>query len=514
MQGFEAKTLIFNDDVSDKFLEGAKAVYDAVTTTMGPGGNFVVFEESNRLYPTITKDGVSVARRIQLKDKFADMSAQLMIESANKQVHETGDGTTLTILLTFELYKAGIEALKTKKNRAEFKAELQKSVDKVQKRLKEVAIPITPEMLVDIATISCNNDKELGLMIADAITKVGPLGIVTAGKSNKSCNFIEHSHGYSWKRGVEYPEFMTKVGKLEYPECMIVVTNEPINWATDLVKLIEIVGLEPTVIIAPHIKDEAMGAIRHNTQKGNCRLAVISPEAIGESQMYELLDICALTGAKMLSAETGNQLRNIKAEDIGKCISLTSNMQKDTTIISENLDTYHDRIEELKALLISKHGQPEENMIKNSLAKLTGGIAEIKVHASTETEQREIMDRVDDAILACRSAIEEGIVEGGGVALNKIALELNWDISPVIYNVLRKPIRKILKNADFEEDVIVDIIDNARAYVAEKRNVSDDGMITLGVIDPVKVIRTALNNAISISGLLLQTTCCIAEVRE
>lgn len=513
MSEFDPKELIFGKDVQKKFLEGCKKVYDAVSPTMGPAGNFVVFEEQSRLYPTITKDGVSVARRIQLEDKFEDMAAQLMIESANKQVNETGDGTSLTILLTYELYKAGIKALKKHKSITEFRKSLQESIDLVKEELFCKSTKIDKKLLLDIATISANNNQELGKLISEAIIKVGDLGIVTAGKSLNNKTYIDYSDGYRWKRGIEYPEFMSKVGVLEYPACNIVVTNDPIVWANDMIKLVEIVNQEPTIIIAPHVRDEAMGAIRQNSQKGFVRMAVISPETIGDAQMFEMQDIADLTGATFLNAEAGNQLKNIKKENIGKCQMIKSTLNGMTTILGSNKETLNKRLEQLKEMKKNKDDKFNLDYINNSLAKLTGGIAEIKVHASTETEQKEIIDRVEDAILACRSAKEEGVVEGGGVALMKIANEIKHRLNPVIFNVLQEPIKKILTNADFKKREIKFILKNQYGYRVDTQTPANRSMLELNVIDPTKVLRTSLDNALSISGLLLQTTCCIAEKR-
>jgi len=498
---FKPKKIIYGEEVTKKLTEGARKVYEAVTTTMGPAGNLVCFEHPSRIYPTATKDGVSVASMINLADPFEDMAAQLMIEGARTQLHTSGDGTTLTILLTYVAYCEGLKI----KNKSELKHIMQEETESIIKQLKDQAIPVDAEKIQDIATISTNGNKELGKLIADAIIKVGEHGIVKSGKSYTSNNEVEHSSGYSIAKGIKYAEFFTEVDALNYENCNIVVTDQNINWATDLRALAEIVDKQPTIIFAPYVGDEALGSLRASCAKSGFHIAIIEPESIGESQKFELNDISSLTGATFLERDSGVNFKDIKKEHIGKASRVHSVYSKQSTIIYQHKrpNGFFERTKALQSML-SEENQALKDRAKTSLAKLTGGVAVIKIAATTDTEQKEIIDRVDDAILACRSAQEMGIVDGGGCAL--------WccDVDTDMFEeIVLAPRRKILSNAG------IDIDDDETGDGGPAYNISTGTVIksmsAIGVIDPVKVIITALQNAVSIAGVLLNTTCLICE---
>jgi len=508
---FKPKDILFSEDVEAKFLAGAEKVYNAVTTTMGAGGNLVCFDSHDRLYPTATKDGVSVASQIVLDDPFENLSAQLMIEGARKQVHKSGDGTTLTILLAYEIYKNGVEALKDGGNRTLFKQEMDNAKEFIISEIKKRSIKADANLIRDIATISTNGSDELAYLISTAIKKVGKYGIIKSGKSYTSKHELDHSNGYSIKRGIKFPEFMTKVDICDYQEPNIVVTDQPIMWSTDLLALGEMVQKEPTVIFCPECREEALGAIRQANTKQGAHIVVIEPESIGASQKFELADIACITGATFIEREGGINFKDLKKAHLGKADSVYSVYSKQTTVIKRKSKggNYNERLEALKKMLGDDNEVLKERA-KVSMAKLSSGVATIKVFADTETEQKEIIDRVDDAILACKSAQEMGIVNGGGVELFNIAKLKEGFALPLgqiqVFQAIRQPMLKICSNADFKIGAV-----NVNGYSLDKLSTTNESMIKLGIVDPAKVLITALEHAISVAGTMLKTTCAMAD---
>jgi len=508
---FNPKDILSGKELEAKFLNGAKTVNDTVTTTMGAGGNLVCFDSHDRLYPTATKDGVSVASQIVLDDPFENLSAQLMIEGARKQVHKSGDGTTLTILLAYEIYKNGVEALKNGGNRTLFKNQMDKAKKFIVEELKKRSIKADDKLIRDIATISTNGSEELASLISTAIKKVGKYGIIKSGKSYTSKHELDHSNGYSIKRGIKFPEFMTKVDICDYQEPNVIVTDQPIMWATDLLELGEIVQKEPTVIFCPECREEALGAIRQANTKQGAHIVVIEPESIGASQKFELADIACITGATFIEREGGINFKDLKKAHLGKADSVYSVYSKQTTVIKRKSKdgNYNDRLKALKKMLGDDNEVLKERA-KISMAKLSSGVATIKVFADTETEQKEIIDRVDDAILACKSAQEMGVVNGGGVELWRIAHSKEGLVlgvgEKVVLQAIMQPMNKICDNADFS----VNSVDKGGYSIKELRSTKEE-MIELGIVDPAKVLITALEHAISVAGTMLKTTCAMAD---
>jgi chaperonin GroEL len=378
---------------------------------------------------------------------------------------------------------------------------MQEETASIVEQLKAQARPVDSEKIQDIATISTNGNKELGKLIADAIEKVGEHGIVKSGKSYTSKHEVEHSSGYSIAKGIRYAEFFTEIDALNYEDCNIVVTDQNINWATDLKALADLVVKQPTVIFAPYVGEEALGSLRASCAKSGFHIAVIEPESIGEAQKFELQDIASLTGATFLERDSGVNFKDIKQEHIGKAERVHSIYSKQSTIIYQHKRPkgFYERTKALQSML-SEENQSLKERAGISLAKLTGGVAVIKIAATTDTEQKEILDRVDDAILACRSAQEMGIVAGGGVALAQCGV-----LSDMFMKIIYAPIRKILSNAGIEYNQSFVIGYNISTGAEIK------SMANIGVIDPVKVIITALQNAVSIAGVLLNCTCLICE---
>jgi chaperonin GroEL len=505
---FTNKKFKFNKEAIDALLEGAKVVYDAVRITMGPAGKLVVSDQKS-VYPTATKDGVTVASMIKLKDPFKDLGAQLLIQAARRQVTESGDGTTLTIVLAYAMLKYGIDAIVSGcYNSTVLIYDMEHNLKEAIGRLKEISKQVTNKKeLESVATIACNGNKEIGEMIAKAITKVGKYGIVSKSKSLNTKNYVTFTNGYEWNRGIEHQNFMTDNGSLNIQDPYILVTDKPISWGSDLIKVCGIVKTEPLVIIAENVKDEALLAIMKSKEKGY-NISVISIGGIGLESKYKLEDIAALTGATLISDESGVDItKNIELKHFGTCKKISSFFRYKTAIFGTDATK---RVEGLKSRLKTVDNSYEAEIIKESIAKLTGGIAIIHVGGNSETEQEELLDRVDDAILATRAAQEEGIVAGGGVAL----IKLQGNNPSSFLSIFKTPIKQILENADFPgfDDIsFCKSLLNGGGYSLESRESTSESMIEQNIIDPTKVIRTALLNSFSVVKMMLQSRVLVVD---
>jgi len=515
MSEFTPKELYFNNEAIQPLLTGAEKVYKAVSSTYGIAGHLVGFDSPNSVYPRFSKDGVSVSRQIALPDKAENIGAMLLIQAANKQVSDTGDGTTLTVILAYEIIKAGLKSVNSGVNPTVLRNEINECVGRIIEKLTLASIKVTPKLLHDVAIISCNNDSKLGGLIADAILKVGEYGVVTHDKSKTGCTYTEYSDGYQFNYGIKYQQFITNQRKqiLELENPLVIISEKPLSWGDDLNKLVQASNKKPIVIINDELSEdgEAFQTILEAAKKG-FRLYVIKTN-INEPmrRKYVLDDLATLCGTKVYTKGWAK----FEKSDFGTCEKIVS-MPSKTTIITDKVALR--RIKELKVSLSNTDNDAEKELIKESIARLSNGVATIRVSGATETEQLEILDRVDDAIRACKSAQEEGVIDGGGVALLKTANGFNqlapgWNI---ILEAIQKPIAKLLSNANLKSDLIVEKIltGEAKGYDIFSGETTKTSMIENNIIDPLKVVRTALINAVSVASIVLQTNVLITDCKE
>lgn len=513
------QSVIFDDHAEQKILEGCELVARAVGSTMGPGGKYVMNDEFN-LYPRVTKDGVSVARMLYfLEDKYARMAAQVMVNAADKQVNESGDGTTCTIVLAYEILKLGMKAIRDGANPADVRDGIRSGMEKVLKILKERSRSVVGEIggcnemdMRHVATIACNGNKEIANYIVDAIIAVGKHGIVDHEKSSNGKHSLEIKNGYQWDKGMTAPHFCTdrEKMKVEFKDARVLVTDQPIQWVRQLQpmfkKLEEAGMLQVPLVIIGRVSGEALGMLANNAANG--KLKVVVAEAPGDYEDKKLYtgDIATLTGATVVTEEKNMRMEKFELGYLGECGKFISSL-KHSVIVEGKGDTKETVASIENHLTESDIGDPERELSKTRLAKLTGGVAVIKVGGKTETEQSEIDDRVDDAVRATLAAKEEGIVEGGGYALARAASICNWDNSctkeeMVLMNSCSVPFHKIMENASCDITGFFGK-ENSGYDAKERRNRVD--LFVAGIIDPLKVIRTALENAVSVATMLLCT---------
>lgn len=516
MSNFLPKNFYFNGTAMRKLMKGAEKVYNAVSVTAGASGNLVMMNDASSVFPRATKDGVTVASNIYLKDEAENFGAMQLIQASREQVKESGDGTTLTIILAYEFLKRGMKAIKCGADPVGIIKGMKTAVDKVISQLEADSKETTDEDIIDVATVACNGNRDIGKIISDAIIKVGRNGIVSHASSFTGKTFVEYSEGYQWDRGYEYTQFMNNslTGTMDFDNPLILVTDMPMAFGSDLAKAASIAKNRPLIIIAEDVKDEALASMvsEENRQQGY-RFATIKVGGHDKKAKFVLEDIAGLTGATVISRENGLTFDTLEEKHLGTCDKISSSYLEKTIIHGGNTGK---RLGELKN--IKTEDEYLKDLIKNSIAKLDGGLAVIKVYAHSETERKEIIDRVDDAIKACRSAQEEGIVNGGGVALLKVkprfvGLDKNVQRGgKIIYDSIDAPAKKILSNANAPLKIVKEIKDNNHysGYSLEKRKVFSN-MFALGIVDPVKVIRTALLNALSVSVMLLQSKVLIID---
>jgi len=511
MAEFAARDIIFDDEVTKKLFFGAEKVYKAVSATYGIGGHLVGYESyQGTVYPKFTKDGVSVARQIILADQAENIGALLLIQAANKQVQDTGDGTTLTVVLAYEIIKAGLKAINAGVNPTILRRNIEQTTARVIESLTAASIKATPELLRNVATISCNNDSVMGNMIADAVLKVGECGIVSHDKSKTGKTYVEYSNGYEFNHGIKWREFITNLSKatLEVNNPLVVVTDKTLSWGNDLNKIVQAANKRPLIIISDEFVEdsEAFQAILKGRKEGyqifNIKTNINAPI----QRKYMLDDIAAICGTEVYSKEW----LSFTEADFGTCDKITSAFNKTTIIGAEPTR----RVSELTASLSNIDEPYEMDLAKESIAKLTGGMAIIRVYAPTESELNELIDRVDDSIRATKSAQEEGVVNGGGVALLKAIPFPRFD--DIVIDAIQKPIAKLLSNANHKSDLIIEKILHceAQGYNVFNGETTEDSMIEQNICDPLKVIRSALLNAVSVASIALQTNVLITVDKE
>lgn len=508
----------FGDDAFDAILKGCQVVADAVGSTHGPAGNNVIIDVQ-ALYPRSTKDGVSVAQELFfLEDHWQRAGAQILINAAIKQLNDSGDGTTATIVIANEIIKEGIKHIKAGVNPTMFRKGLESATQDIVETLKKDSTPVLSDNDIEaVATIAANNNPVIGKLIAEAIIKVGEYGIVSHEKSFDGKDSVEYTTGYQWKKGAVLPYFYTNREKrrMEYDNPIIVVTDNCVLWAKDVMEFFEQVNeynkeqgkIHPVIIIG-EVKKEALTLIANNAASGKYPCAVIDVEGLYDERKHNLKDIATLCGAKLVTEEKGMRFKDTKIEHAGTCKKIVAT-QNHTEIIegaghTEGLQTHLKR-------LIKGTDSVEADYAKKRLARLTGGVAIIKAGGKTESEQNEVLDRIDDAIRATRSAQEEGIVIGGGFSYIQAKSRSNFEGNEcedfekgrdTLMRAISAPTFNIFHNANIDYDEINHIANQNEGYDVLKRK-KINNMFDYGIIDPLKVARTALENAVSVATLLL-----------
>jgi chaperonin GroEL len=536
-----AKQILHGEDSRQAILRGVNTLADAVKVTLGPKGRNVVIEKKFGS-PTITKDGVTVAKEIELKDSLENMGAQMVREVASKTSDVAGDGTTTATVLAQAIYREGVKTVAAGANPMALKRGIDKAVEAVVGKrdehgtvvggaLAKFSKPVTGEMIAQVGTISANSDSTIGNIIAEAMKKVGKDGVITVEESKTLETQLEVVEGMQFDRGYLSPYFVTDPDRMEVSleEPYILIHEKKISSMKDLLPLLEQVARngKPLVIIAEDVDGEALATLVVNKLRGTLNVAAVKAPGFGDRRKAMLEDIAKLTGGNAITEDLGIKLENVKIEDLGRAKRVT--IDKDNTTIVEgrgDAKAIEGRVKEIRSQVEKTTSDYDREKLQERLAKLVGGVAVIKVGAATETEMKEKKARVEDAMHATRAAVEEGIVPGGGVALlrsgkdvDELIKKLEGDEkvgATIVRRALEEPLRQIVGNAGEEGAVIVGkITDNSNpqyGYNAATNQYED--LVAAGVIDPTKVTRTALQNAASIAALMLTTEAMVADIPE
>ncbi len=524
-----AKEIICGEDCRHQILKGVDKLADAVKITLGPKGRNVILEKKFGS-PTITKDGVSVAKEIELKDKVENLGAQMVKEVASKTSDVAGDGTTTATVLAQCIFREGVKNVTAGANPMAIKKGIEKAVEAVVKKIDEFSTPVEGEMIAQVGAISANNDLSIGKIIAEAMNKVGKEGVITVEESKTMETTLEVVEGMQFDRGYLSPYFVTDPDRMEavLEEPYILIHEKKISNLKDMLPILEQVAKsgKPLLIIAEDIEGEALATLIVNKIRGTLQCAAVKAPGFGDRRKAMLEDIAILTGGKVISEDLGLKLENVSIEDLGR--AKTVKIDKDNTTIIEGYGKPEDiqaRIKQLRVLKEETTSDYDREKLQERLAKLVGGVAVIKVGAATESELKEKKARVEDAMHATKAAVESGIVPGGGVALlraAKVLDELKIEDPDekigveIIKRACEEPLRQIAANAGHEGAIVVEKVrekDEINFGFNAQTEVYED-LIKAGVIDPAKVTKTALQNAASIASLLLTTEATVYELPE
>ena len=524
-----AKQLVFDEAARRHILNGVTMLTDAVKATLGPKGRNAVLDKKYGA-PTITKDGVTVAKEIELKDPFENMGAQLVREVASKTSDVAGDGTTTATVLAYSVYKEGLKHVAAGTNPMEVKRGIDKAIIVVIDELKKMSKPVQEKKeIAQVGTISANNDSSIGDLIAEAMDKVGKDGVITVEEAKSMQTTLDVVEGMQFDRGYISPYFITDPERMEciLENVFILIHEKKISSMKDLLPILEQTAKtgRPLLIIAEEVEGEALATLVVNKLRGTIHVCAVKAPGFGDRRKAMLEDVAVLTGAQMIAEDLGIKLENIKLSDLGSAKKVTID-KENTTIIEGAGDSkkIEGRVKQIKAQIEETTSDYDREKMQERLAKLVGGVAVINVGAATETEMKEKKARVEDALHATRAAVEEGIVPGGGVALlrcipalGKMKLEGDQQVGvEITKRALEEPIRQIVINAGLEGSVIVEKVKNSDnknyGFDAEKETFVD--MLQAGIIDPTKVTRSALQNAASIAALMLTTSVMVADLPE
>jgi chaperonin GroEL len=520
-----AKEIVYTEHARNYILAGVNALADAVKVTLGPKGRNVVIEKSFGS-PTVTKDGVTVAKEIELENRFENMGAQMVREVASKTSDVAGDGTTTATVLAQAIYREGSKLVAAGHNPMEIKRGIDKAVEAVVESLKKMAKQTKdPKEIEHVGTISANGDKEIGGKLAEAMQKVGKEGVITVEESKTAETTLEVVEGMQFDRGYLSPYFVTDPERMEVvlEDVFILISEKKISNMKDLLPVLEAIARsqKPLLIIAEDIEGEALATLVVNKLRGTLHCAATKAPGFGDRRKEMLKDIAVLTGGQVIAEELGLKLENVTISDLGRAKRITLDKDNSTIVDGAGDKTaIKGRIEEIRKQIETTTSDYDREKLQERLAKLVGGVAVVKVGAATETEMKEKKARVEDALHATRAAVEEGVVPGGGVALlrGQLALE-HLKVSDeqrfgvqIIRRSLEEPLRQIAQNAGLEGSIVINKVREGKDDFGYNAATDSYGnLLSQGVIDPVKVVRTALQNAASVSSLMLTTECLVAE---
>jgi len=523
-----AKILVYDEEARKAMLKGVNALADAVKVTLGPKGRNVIIEKSFGS-PTVTKDGVTVAKEIEFEDKFENMGAQMVREVASKTSDVAGDGTTTATILAQAIYREGTKMVAAGSNPMDLKRGIEKAVDVVVKELRSLSKPTKDQKEISqVGTISANNDETIGNIIAEAMGKVGKEGVITVEEAKGLETELEIVEGMQFDRGYISPYFVTNAEKMtvDLEDAYILIHEKKISSMKDLLPILEQIAKmgKPLLIIAEDVEGEALATLVVNKIRGTLHVAAVKAPGFGDRRKAMLEDIAILTGGRVISEEMGAKLENATIKDLGRAKRIM--IDKDNTTIVDGAgerSAIEARVKQIRAQIEETTSDYDREKLQERLAKLVGGVAVIKVGAATETEMKEKKARVEDALNATRAAVEEGIVPGGGVAyiralpaLDKLKLEGDEAVGvSIVKKALEEPLKMIATNAGAEGNIVVEKVkakDGAYGFNARTERFED--LVEAGVIDPTKVVRFALQNAASVASLMLTTQCMVAEKPE
>lgn len=526
-----AKQVVHGEDSRAAILRGVNQLADAVKVTLGPKGRNVVIDKKFGS-PTITKDGVTVAKEIELKDSLENMGAQMVREVASKTSDVAGDGTTTATVLAQAIFKEGVRTVAAGANPMALKRGIDKAVLKVVEEIKNFSQPVSGSAIAQVGTVSANGDPKIGEIIAEAMDKVGKDGVITVEESKTMDTTLEVVEGMQFDRGYLSPYFVTDPERMEavLENPYILINEKKVSSMKDLLPILEQVAKlgKPLLIIAEDVEGEALATLVVNKLRGTLNVAAVKAPGFGDRRKAMLEDIAVMTGGKVISDDLGIKLETITVDDLGQAAKIT--IDKDNTTVVDGAGKGEDiagRVKTIKSQIEETSSDYDREKLQERLAKLVGGVAVIKVGAATETEMKEKKARVEDAMHATRAAVEEGIVAGGGVALVRASKALeNFDTESadsdeligvsIVKRALEEPLRQIANNAGREGAVIVENVrgNDSASYGFNAATEEFEDLVAAGVIDPAKVTRTALQNAASIAGLMLTTEAMIADVQE
>ncbi len=523
-----AKEIRYSDEARNELYAGVKKLADAVKVTMGPRGRNVLIQKSFGA-PSITKDGVSVAKEIELAHTIENMGAQLVKEVASKTADEAGDGTTTATVLAHAIFREGLKNITAGANPVEVKRGMDKEVEAIISELKKIAKEVKDKKeIAQVATISANADEKIGNLIAEAMEKVGKDGVITVEEAKGIHDELEVVEGMQFDRGYLSPYFVTNSEKMtcEIDNPYILLFDKKITNLKDLLPVLEQIQKtgKPLLIIAEDIEGEALATLVVNKLRGVLNISAVKAPGFGDRRKAMLEDIAILTGGQVISEELGRTLESATLDDLGSAGSVI--IDKDnTTIVNGAGDkkAIEERVKVIKAQIEETTSDYDREKLQERLAKLSGGVAVIKVGAATETEMKEKKDRVDDALSATKAAVEEGVVIGGGAALiqagSKVELGLEGDEAigaAIVQRALKAPLKQIAENAGFDAGVVANEVEKSDDpnYGFNAANGEYVDMFEAGIIDPVKVERVALQNAVSVASLLLTTEATVSDIKE
>jgi len=524
-----AKQLYFNEEARQAILKGVTLLTDAVKATLGPKGRNVIIDRKFGA-PTITKDGVTVAKEIELKDPFENMGAQLVREVASKTSDAAGDGTTTATVIAYALYREGMKNVTAGSNPMDLKRGIEKAVEVAVDELKKMSNPVQDKKeIAQVGTISANSDPSIGELISDAMDKVGKDGVITVEEAKSMATTLDIVEGMQFDRGYVSPYFITDPERMEcsLEDAYILIHDKKVSSMRDLIPLLEQIAKmgRPLLILAEDVDGEALATLVVNKLRGTLQICAVKAPGFGDRRKAMLEDIAILTGGTVISEDLGMKLETVKINDLGRAKKITVD-KENTTIVEGAGDTssIQGRIKQIKTQMEETTSDYDREKLQERLAKLAGGVAVINVGAATETEMKEKKARVEDALHATRAAVEEGIIPGGGVALLRClpaidALKLEGDQQigvGIVRKALEEPIKQIVVNAGMEGAIIVEKVKDSKdinyGFDAQSEQFTD--MIEAGIIDPTKVTRTALQNAASVASLMLTTEVMVTDIPE